>query len=348
MSEPDNRPKDRSRAMLLAQSGPAPSRPLRSAVRELDPPGPGEILLEVAACAVCRTDLQLVQGELPPRRLPIVPGHQVVGRVTATGQGVSDWSVGERAGAIWLAWACGVCEYCTSGRENLCRTARFTGWDVDGGYASHLNVDARFAVPIPAVFDDVEAAPLLCGGVIGYRALRLAGLAPGVRLGLYGFGASASLAIQVARQQGALVHVATRNEKERKRALELGAESVGGYGDAPPRPLDAAITFAPVGTVVIDALRALAPGGSVVINAIHLDEIPAFDYQLLWEERSLRSVANVTRRDATEFLALAAELPIRVESRLYPLTEANSALTDLAAGRVGAPAAVLVPKEARQ
>ncbi|MDQ3871138.1 MAG: zinc-binding dehydrogenase, partial [Chloroflexota bacterium] len=229
-----------------------------------------------------------------------------------------------------------------SGRENLCREARFTGWDVDGGFATRAVVKADFAVRIPDVFDDLRAAPLLCGGVIGYRALRLAGAGSGQRLGLYGFGASASLAIQVARHLGARVHVATRSDDDRRRALALGAESVSGYEDAPPRPLDAVITFAPAGAVVIDALRAVAPGGTVVINAIRLDRIPAFDYGLLWEERTLRSVANVTRRDATEFLALAAEVGIDAEAERYPLADANTALADLAAGRLAAPTAVLV------
>jgi propanol-preferring alcohol dehydrogenase len=332
------------RAMQLSRPASADRAPLR-AVELPDPlPGPGQLLLAVSACGVCRTDLQLVEGELPLHRRPIVPGHQVVGRVLAMGAGVESWTLGDRAGAIWLGWADGTCAYCTSDRENLCPAARFTGWDFDGGYADRIVVDAAFALPIPAGFDDAAAAPLLCGGVIGYRALRVAGLAAGQRLGLYGFGASASLAIQVARHVGARVHVATRNPAERERAISLGAVSAGGYDDPPPEPLDAAITFAPVGSVVVDALRALAPGGTVVVNAIHLDRIPAFDYDLLWEERSIRSVANVTRRDARELLALAAEIPIVTAARSYPLQGANEALADLAAGRLGAPAAVLLPE----
>jgi propanol-preferring alcohol dehydrogenase len=305
--------------------------------------GPGELVLEVGACAVCRTDLQIVEGDLAARRLPIVPGHQVVGRVVEVGEGVTGWTTGDRAAAIWLGWACGVCRYCTSGLENLCPEARFTGWDVDGGYATHVVVDARFAHRLPGVGDDAALAPLLCGGVIGHRALRLAGLRSGMRLGLYGFGASATLALQEARHVGASVHVATRNDGERRRAVELGAESVGGYDDPPPEPLDAAVTFAPAGIVVVAALRALAPGGTVVVNAIHLDGIPAFDYDLGWGERSMRSVANVTRADAEAFLRLATEIPVTTDWRAYPLTEANAALADLAAGRVGAAAAVLVP-----
>jgi alcohol dehydrogenase, propanol-preferring len=331
------------RAMQLETPAEAATAPLVATERPEPQPGPGELLLEVAACGVCRTDLQIVEGDLEPRALPVVPGHQIVGRVVEVGAEVEGWTIGERAGAIWLAWADGTCAYCRTDRENLCPNARFTGWDTDGGYATHALVAADFAVRVPDTFDDLQAAPLLCGGVIGYRALRLAGLAEGQHLGLYGFGASASLAIQVARYRGARIHVATRSAAERERAMALGAESVGGYEEAPPHPLDAAITFAPAGSVVIDALRALAPGGTVVINAIHLDRIPSFDYRLLWEERGLRSVANVTRRDAREFLTLAAEIGIRTDARTYSLTDANRALSDLAAGRLGAPAAVLVP-----
>ena len=339
-----------NRAMVLERPRPIAEAPLSLHEQQLAP-GPGAMLLEVSACAVCRTDLQLVEGDLPARRLPIVPGHQVVGRVVATGEGVSGWAIGERAGVTWLAWSCGDCEACTVGLENLCPTSEFTGWDRDGGYATTMTVAADFAVRVPRQFTDLEAAPLLCGGVIGYRALRLAGV-PGIgdvprrigfRLGLYGFGASASLAIQVAVHLGCRVHVASRSDADLERARELGAESVGGYADPPPAPLDAAVAFAPAGSVVIDALRALAPGGTVVINAIHLDQVPAFDYDLLWLERGLRSVANVTRRDGREFLALAAQIPIRTKTFTYPLEDANRALADLAAGRIGAGAAVLVP-----
>lgn len=330
--------------MRLARPGPIRTAPLVASTSDApSEPGPGEILIRVGACAVCRTDLQLVEGDLQARRLPIVPGHQVVGRVAAVGKGAADWAVGDRAAAIWLGWACGTCRYCTDGLENLCPDARFTGWDVDGGYATHLRVDGRFAHRLPETGEDAALAPLLCGGVIGYRALRLAGLREGMRLGLYGFGASATLALQVARHIGAHVHVATRHPRDHERALALGAASVGGYDDPPPQPLDAAITFAPAGSVVVAALRALAPGGSVVVNAIHLDEIPAFDYDLLWSERSIRSVANVTRADATAFLRLATEIPVTTDWRAYPLTSANEALADLADGRVGAAAAVLVP-----
>ncbi len=247
----------------------------------------------------------------------------------------------------WLAGTCGDCDQCRSGCENLCAEAVFTGWDRDGGYAETMTARADFVFPIPEMFSDVEAAPLLCGGVIGYRSLRISGILPGGRLGLYGFGASALLAMQVAVHWGCEVYVATRSERERERALELGAAWVGGYDDAPPVPLDAAVTFAPVGGVVVAALRALRPGATVAINAIHLDEIPAFDYDLLWRERALRSVANFTRRDAEEFLALAASIPIRTIADVYPLAEANRALADLARGDVGG-AAVLVPSLARR
>ena len=345
------------RVMELRQPGRPAANRLILAERGPLAPGTGELALRVAATAACRTDLQIVEGDLEARRLPIVPGHQVVGQVTAVGEGVSDWAVGDRAGVTWLAGADGTCDHCLSGRENLCPNATFTGWDRDGGYADELTVAAPFAVRLPDTFTDTDAAPLLCGGVIGHRALRLAGvpaLAAGgpdaaghrsgpFRLGLYGFGASASLAIQEAVHLGCEVHVASRSEEERARALELGATSVGGYAEPPERPLDAAISFAPVGTVAVFALGDVAPGGTVVINAIHLDQVPAFPYRLLWEERVLRSVANVTRADAVEFLELAAAIPIRTSVRPYALTDANQALADLAAGSIGAGAAVLVP-----
>jgi propanol-preferring alcohol dehydrogenase len=310
-------------------------------------PGAGEIAITVGACGVCRTDLQLVEGDLTARRLPVIPGHQVVGRVLSVGEGVEQWRVGDRVGVAWLAGACGDCDQCRSGRENLCAEAVFTGWDRDGGYAETMTARADFVFPVPEVFSDLEAAPLLCGGVIGYRSLRISGIVPGGRLGLYGFGASALLAMQVALHWGCEVYVATRSGRERERAVELGAVWVGGYDDPPPVALDAAVTFAPVGSVVVAALRAVRPGATVAINAIHLDEIPAFDYDLLWRERALRSVANFTRRDAEEFLALAATIPIRTIVDVYPLADANTALADLARGDV-AGAAVLVPSGIRR
>ena len=341
------------RAMQLTRPAPAASGPLEPTRRDEPEPGPGELLLRIGACAVCRTDLQLAEGDLQARRLPIIPGHQAVGRVEAIGLGVDGWRVGDRAGVTWLAGFDGRCEYCRSGRENLCRHATFTGWDRDGGFAEHLTTRADVAVHLPDALADVDAAPLLCGGVIGYRALRLAGALDGrapdgrtLRLGLYGFGASASLAIQVAVHAGCRVHVASRASRDLERARQLGASSTGSYAEPPPEELDAAVTFAPAGSVVLDALRSLAPGGTVVINAIHLDGIPGFDYDLLWEERGLRSVANVTPRDATEFIRLAGEIGIRTSPRPYALADANRALVDLEQGRIGAGAAVLVMEEA--
>jgi len=296
-------------------------------------PAPGELRLRVTACAVCRTDLQLLRGDLEARRLPIVPGHQAVGRAEALGAGVEGWAVGDRAGVAWLAGACGSCAACRRGAENLCVEAAFTGWDRDGGYAEAMTVRADYALRLPDGFEDLAAAPLLCGGVIGYRSLKRSGIQPGGRLGLYGFGASASLAIQVAVHWGCEVYVVTRSEAERERAIALGARWAGTYEDAPPVPLDAAVTFAPAGEVVIAALRALDRGGTVAINAIHLDRVPQFDYDDLWWERGLVSVANFTRQDAREFLALAAAIPIETSIETYPLAEANAALTSLEAGR---------------
>jgi len=329
-------------ALLLRGPRPAADDPLE--VVELPDPQPadGELLLRVAACAVCRTDLQIATGDLAPHRRPVVPGHQAVGAVVAIGRGVEGWAVGDRAGTTWLAGFDGTCSFCRTGRENLCRAARFTGWDVDGGFAELTTVRADVAVRIPAGLDDVAAAPLLCGGVIGYRALRLSGIQSGGRLGLYGFGASARQAIQVARYWGCEVHVASRAERDLDRALALGAASVAGYDDPPPAPLDAAITFAPVGSVVISALRALERGGTVVVNAIHLDGIPAFSYDELWWERSIRSVANVTRADARAFMALAAEIPIHSEIEVHDLSRGNEALRRIETGEV-AGAAVLRP-----
>jgi propanol-preferring alcohol dehydrogenase len=329
------------RALQLSLPGRSEPPPIEPIDRPDPSPEPGELLLEVAACAVCRTDLQLVQGDLEARRLPIIPGHQAVGRVVALGAGVDGWAVGDRAGVAWLASTCGRCTYCASGRENLCPDARFTGWDRDGGYATRMTVRADFALHLPAGFDDLAAAPLLCGGVIGYRALKVSGIEPGGRLGLFGFGASAFLALQVARHQGCEVHVRTRSIAEQRRALELGAASAAGYDEPTPR-LDAAVTFAPVGDVVIRALENVDRGARVAINAIHLDQIPAFDYDLLWLERSLVSVANFTRADAREFLDLAARIPIRTEIETFPLDDGGVALSSLLAGTLRA-TAVLLP-----
>lgn len=297
-------------------------------------PTAGEISLRVEACAVCRTDLQLVEGDLEPRRLPVVPGHQAVGIVEAVGDGVSRWRAGDRVGVGWLAGTCGACDRCLEGTENLCDSAEFTGWSRDGGFAETMTARADFAFAISGALTPEQAAPLLCGGVIGYRSLRIAGIRPGGRLGLFGFGASALLTIQVAHHWGCEVYVATRSRDEQARALALGAVWAGSYHDQPPSLLDAAITFAPAGYVVVEALKAVRPGATVAINAIHLDSIPQFPYELLWQERSLKSVANFTRQDAEEFLALAGEIPILTVVDAYPLADANIALGRLASGEV--------------
>jgi len=332
-------------AMEVQIPAPAASGPLVPVGRADLHPAPDEIVLSVRACAVCRTDLQLAEGDLVARRLPIVPGHQAVGRVIAVGAEAAGWHLGDRAGVAWLASACGHCTFCRSGRENLCPDARFTGWDRDGGYATRISVRADFALRLPDGFDDLGAAPLLCGGVIGYRSLKVSGIEPGGRLGLYGFGASALLALQVARHWGCEVHVRTRAQREQERALALGAASAAGY-DEPAPPLDAAVTFAPAGDVVVTALRSLDRGGTVAINAIHLDRVPEFPYDLLWWERSLRSVANFSRADAREFLDLAAEIPIRTEIQPFELDRANEALAALAEGRLEGTAVLVMPPEA--
>lgn len=297
-------------------------------------PGEGELLVEVSACAVCRTDLQLCEGDLGAHRLPVIPGHQIVGRVRETGAGVDTGRVGSRVGVCWLAGSCGVCDFCRHDRENLCEQATFTGWDRDGGFASRVTVRADVAFDLPTGFADLAAAPLLCGGVIGYRSLRVAEVTAGQRLGLYGFGASATCAIQVARHWGCEVFVCTRSAAEQQRALDLGAVWAAGYDTSPPEPLDAAVTFAPSGDVVVAALRSLRRGGIVAINAIHLDRVPEFPYELLWWERQLRSVANVTRADIVEFLDIAAAVPVRTQVETFALADANVALKRLASGRI--------------
>ena len=322
------------RAQQLVRSAPIATRPLVGVEREDPIPQPGELKLRIAACGVCRTDLQLCEGDLAPRRVPIVPGHQIVGYVEALGPGVVDWRVGERAGVGWLAGTDGVCRQCRGGRENLCAAAQFTGWDRDGGYATQALVRADFALRLPPRFDDLDAAPLLCGGVVGYRSLKVSGVQPGDRLGLFGFGASATLAIQVARHWGCRVFVFSRSAAERARAESLGAEWTGGYEEGAPEPLDAAVTFAPAGSVVVAALRALGRGGAVAINAIHLDSVPEIAYADLWWERSIRSVANYTRFDAREFLELAARIPLVPERDVFPLGDANAALDQLSRGGI--------------
>jgi propanol-preferring alcohol dehydrogenase len=312
--------------------------PLREAELPDPEPGPGEVLIGVAACGVCRTDLHLVDGELPDPRLPVVPGHQIVGIVRS--EGGSRFEAGARVGVPWLAWACGECRYCRSGRENLCDRAIFTGYQRDGGYAELAVADERFCLPVPDGYEDAEAAPLLCAGLIGYRALRLAGDAE--RLGLYGFGASAHLVCQVAVHQGRRVFAFTRegDSEGQEMARSLGAAWAGPSGSEPPEELDAAIVFAPVGALVPQALGALAKGGAVVCAGIHMSDIPSFPYELLWGERQVRSVANLTRADGEEFMELAPRVPVRARVREYALADANHALEDLRGGRV-AGAAVL-------
>src|SRR5438309_6773330 len=307
-------------------------------------PGPGHVLIAVHACAVCRTDLHVIDGDLADPKLPLVPGHQVVGAVAAVGEGVTRFATGDRVGVPWLGWTCGDCRYCRSGRENLCQRARFTGYQIDGGYAEYTVADPRFCFPIPEGYPDLQAAPLLCAGLIGYRALKLAG--EGERLGLYGFGQSAHIVIQVARHQGRRVFVFTRagDQPARDFALGLGAEWAGDAMLPGPEELDAAIIFAPAGELVPAALRALARGGVVVCAGIHMSDIPSFPYELLWEERVVRSVANLTRRDGEEFLALAPCVPVRMEVEAFPLEQANEALERLRRGQIRGAAVLRVER----
>ena len=325
----------RVHAMVLE----TPRHPLRLLDLPDPEPGSGEVLIEVAACGVCRTDLHVVDGELADPKLPLVPGHQIVGTVTGGGE---RFEPGTRVGVPWLGWTDGDCRYCRAGLENLCDRAVFTGYQRDGGYASLATADERFCFPIPDGYPDLQAAPLLCAGLIGYRSLRMAG--DGERLGLYGFGASAHIVCQVARHQGRRVFAFTRADdtEAQEFALELGAEWAGDALGPPPEELDAAIVFAPVGALVPAALRAVAKGGTVVCAGIHMSDIPAMPYEVLWGERTLRSVANLTRADGEEFLALAPQVPVRTEVETHPLEQANEALARLRAGEVRG-AAVLVP-----
>jgi propanol-preferring alcohol dehydrogenase len=328
------------RAMVLD----AARAPLRAAELPIPEPGAGQVRVRIHACGVCRTDLHVVDGELAEPKLPLVPGHQIVGRIDRAGEGVERFKAGDRVGVPWLGWTCGECRYCRSGRENLCDRALFTGYQLNGGYAEYAVADQRFCFPIPEGYPDLQAAPLLCAGLIGYRSLRMAGDAP--RLGLYGFGASAHIVIQVARHEGRRVFAFVRagDEAARRFALELGAEWAGDSAGPPPEELDAAILFAPAGELVPAALSAVAKGGTVVCAGIHMSDIPSFPYRILWGERVLRSVANLTRRDGEEFMALAPRVPVQTEVEAYPLERANEALDHLRSGRVRG-AAVLVVKE---
>ena len=330
------------RAMILD----APGEPLRTVEVPEPEPGGGQVLLRVRCCAVCRTDLHVVDGELPDPKLPLIPGHQIVGTVEKLGEHVTSFVVGDRVGVPWLGWTDGECRYCLSGRENLCENARFTGYQIDGGYAEYAVADSRFCFPIPDDYSDLQAAPLLCAGLIGHRSLRFTGDAE--RLGLYGFGASAHIVAQVALHQGRRVFAFTSpgDEEAQQFARELGAEWAGSSEEAPPEETDAAIIFAPVGALIPAALKAVARGGTVVCAGIHMSDIPSFSYDLLWGERSVRSVANLTRLDGHEFLALAPEVPVRTEVVPFVLEEANEALDALRGGRVRG-AAVLVVESSR-
>ncbi|MEU9116808.1 zinc-dependent alcohol dehydrogenase family protein [Streptomyces sp. NPDC048483] len=328
---------------VVERPGPMGSGPLAAVRRDVPEPGPGELLLRVEACGVCRTDLHLAEGDLAPHRPSTVPGHEIVGRVVAAGAEVTRFRAGDRVGGAWLRGTCGSCRYCRAGRENLCPASRYTGWDADGGFADAALVPADYAYPLPADRSAVQLAPLLCAGIIGFRALRRSALPAGGRLGIYGFGASAHLAAQVALAEGATVHVLTRSAQARELALELGAASAGDAYDWPPEPLDSAILFAPVGDLVPVALAALDRSGTLAIAGIHLTDVPALNYRRhLFHERNLRSVTSNTRQDGREFLETAARIGIRVTVSPYPLGRAPEALADLAADRVHG-AAVLVP-----
>jgi alcohol dehydrogenase, propanol-preferring len=322
------------RAQILAHPSPVSSAPLSGADLPIPELAAGQLLIHTLACGVCHTDLHLVEGELAAHHLPLVPGHQVVGTVVKTGAGVAVEKIGQRVGVPWLHSTCGVCEFCKRGEENLCPYAKFTGWHTDGGYAEYLVADANYVVPIPARFADSAAAPLLCAGVVGFRSLRLAGIQPRERVGLFGFGAAGHLALQVLAHWECSVSVFTRGAGHRAQALELGARWAGSAEDLPPEPLDRAIIFAPAGELVPLALRKLRPGGTLAINAIHMSDIPAMEYPILYGERVVRSVANATRQDAVDFMALAERIPLRAEVQTYPLLEANRALQDLKAGKI--------------
>ncbi|MGE5817774.1 MAG: zinc-dependent alcohol dehydrogenase family protein [Deltaproteobacteria bacterium] len=325
------------RSMLFEKVG----QPLRMADLPVPGPGAGQLLIRVRACAVCRTDLHVVDGELPKPKLPLVPGHEIVGTIAERGDGVSRFEIGERVGIPWLGWSCGECPYCRAGQENLCDQAKFTGYTLDGGYAEYTLADQRFCFPIAEFYGDAEAAPLLCAGLIGYRSLVKAG--NGKRLGIYGFGAAAHIVAQVAQYQQREIYAFARpgDENAKKFALSLGAVWAGGSNEIPPVKLDAAIIFAPAGELVPQALRAVGKGGTVVCGGIHMSDIPSFPYSILWEERSICSVANLTRRDGQEFLKLAPRVPVRTEVQTFPLEQANEALSRLRSGQIQG-AAVLV------
>jgi alcohol dehydrogenase, propanol-preferring len=325
------------RAMLFEKAGQA----LRWADVPVPMPGPGQLSIRVHACAVCRTDLHVIDGELTQPKLPLVPGHEIVGTVAELGDGAIRFKVGDRVGVPWLGWTCGQCSYCQNGQENLCDQAKFTGYTLDGGYAEYTLADERFCFPIPDSYGDAEAAPLLCAGLIGYRSLVKAGA--GKRLGIYGFGAAAHIVAQVAKFQEREIYAFTRpgDDEAKTFALDLGAVWAGGSDELPPEKLDAAIIFAPVGALVPQALKAVGKGGIVVCGGIHMSDIPSFPYSILWEERSICSVANLTRRDGQEFIALAPKVPVRTEVEIFALDNANEALARLRSGQIQGAAVLL-------
>jgi propanol-preferring alcohol dehydrogenase len=330
-------------AMQLCSPAPIESAPLRAAELPIPEPAAGELLVRVRACGVCHTDLHVAEGDLTPSKLPIVPGHQVVGVVEKLGAGATGFKLGDRVGIAWLRWACGACRFCIAGNENLCERAKFTGLDADGGYAQFACVPADFAYPIPDGYRDHEAAPLLCAGIVGYRALRRSGIRPGGLLGLYGFGASAHIVIQIARRWKCEVYVFTRAERHQKLARELGAAWVGRAEEEPPRKLDSAISFAPAGALVPEMLRALRPGGTAVLAGIAMSATPPLDYRRhLYHEKTLTSVANATRQDGRDLLALAREMRIETRTEQFPLSEANRALRRVKESRIEASAVLMI------
>lgn len=331
-------------AWAVTKPGPLSTHPLRRVERPEPEPGPHEVVVRVAACGVCRTDLHVVEGDLSPHKEGVIPGHEIVGIVAERGDGASRFAVGDRVGVAWLRWTCGGCRFCTTGRENLCEQPRFTGYDDDGGYAHYAVVHEEYAHPLPDGFDDVHAAPLLCAGIIGYRALRRAAVPPKGKLGIYGFGGSAHIAAQVAVHEGATVHVMTRSQAARELATRLGVASVQDTHTRPPEPLDSAILFAPTGDLVPVALESLDRGGTLAIAGIHLSEVPALDYERhLFSERNLVSVTANTRTDAREFLEVAARIPVQVSAIPFPFEKADEALKALATGRLAGAAVLEMP-----
>jgi propanol-preferring alcohol dehydrogenase len=332
------------KAMVLEKPGPIESNPLVFRDVPEPEPGPCQVRLKVKACGLCRTDLHTIEGELPVHRSPLIPGHQIVGIVDKLGEGTTKHRLGDRLGVPWLHWTCGECRYCRKGKENMCENAKFTGYDVDGGYAQFMTVHEDFTYPIPEGFDDFHATPLLCGGIIGYRALRLSEIAEGGTLGLYGFGNSAHIAIQVAKHWGCTVYVFSRTEDHLEHARALGADWTGGAEETPPTPLDSAVIFAPAGPVVHEALRVLDKGGTISLAGIYMTPIPEMDYGLIYHEKTLRSVANSTRQDVRELLDYAGTIPIRTDVEVFDLEDANEALRRVKHSQVNGDAVLRIPE----